>query len=153
MSSCPRSVSAVLVPFLEHWFSGFGAGLDQLDADSRRTLMRACGQACARSYTVSVFQEARAASHDLPSLLARLGERFRGAKYRLLDERHVEVIYRECACDLVMQGWVNTPTLCECSSHNLEANFEAALGHPVSVHMESSILAGATCCKFIVSIG
>jgi predicted ArsR family transcriptional regulator len=139
--------------FLRYWFAGLERGLAEIDAPARTTLLRACGQACADSYTAAVFADARQHSAGLPGFLHRLGENFPEARYDLLAPGQIEVRIQRCACDLVLRGRVRSPLLCECSLYNLKANFERALGQPVSVQMEASILQGAPECVFLVSLG
>ena len=137
--------------FLAHWFQGFGSGLDQLDQPAREKLLSACGLACAQSYTLKVFQEAWHNAANMQDFLQNLAQQFPEATYSLTDEHTIEVIYRTCACDLVLKGWISTPHLCRCSAANLQANFSSVLGSRVRVQMLSSILHGDNVCSFEVS--
>jgi hypothetical protein len=138
--------------FLEHWFAGLMSGLENLDRPDREAVLRHCGQACADSYTAELFRTARAQSSDMEAFTARLAECFPQANYELLAADTLRVRYRACACDLVRLGLVRSPLLCTCSSYNLQANLERALGLPVSVRLEASILQGADQCSFLVSL-
>jgi hypothetical protein len=138
--------------FLEQWFSGLMEGLEGVGDSARTAILRACGKGCARSYTCEVFKQARAQGKDMEGFLAALAERFSGATYEILGPDAILVQYTECGCDLVVQGLVDSPLLCECSAHNLRDNFESALGIPVTVRLESSILAGADRCSLLVSL-
>ncbi|MBN1875346.1 MAG: hypothetical protein JXA33_14045 [Anaerolineae bacterium] len=139
--------------FLTHWFSGLMKGLENIQAPSRTTILRECGQACARSYTAQVFHECwQQADGEMTRFLMELAARFPEAEYTQLDTHTLQVHYRTCACDLVRRGWVTSPTLCECSLHNLQANFEQALGKPVTVTLKTSLLRGETACVFEVSL-
>jgi hypothetical protein len=137
--------------FLTHWFSGLINGLESVAAPARATILRACGQACAASYTAEVFQRAREQSADTEGFLARLAAEFPEATYTLLAPNTIRVCYTHCACDLVRRGWVQSPLLCGCSVYNLKENFERALGMPVEVTLERSILGGASRCVFLIS--
>ncbi len=139
--------------FLSCWFDGLVRGLESLDAPSRTLLLRECGQACARSYTAQVFRESWAqAGGDIRRLLVELASRFPASTYTLVDDDIVEVRYDACGCDLVQAGWVTSPVLCECSAHNLQANFEAALGISVTVTLKTSRLRGGEACLFEVRL-
>jgi hypothetical protein len=138
--------------FLGFWLSGLMSGLESVDEPARETILRECGKACARSYTAGVFQEARKNSTDMESFLATLAERFPGATYELLSAETIRVRYANCACDLVETGLASSPLICECSAHNLRANFEQALERPVGVTLERSILRGANECELLVSL-
>jgi len=136
--------------FLRYWFGGFIKGMENVDEKSQETVLRACGVACAQSYTEQVFQEAKQNSEDLQGFLTQLARRFRGARYESTDEHTISVRYRNCGCDLVINGWVKSPMLCKCSAGNLQRNFEASLGIPVQVKLISSILGGGKECVFEV---
>lgn len=139
--------------FMEHWFAGLVAGLAEVDEDARNTILRACGRACAESYTAQVFQEAWQESRDLDRFLARLAERFPGATYERIDSYSISVTYTSCGCDLVRLGLVRAPLICACSAYNLQENLQRALGTRVTVSRGTSILQGAARCTFDVRLG
>ena len=136
--------------FLEYWFSGFIKGLEKADKDTQNTILSACGSACAQSYTLQVFQDAKEESDDLSGFLEKLASKFPEARYRLIRPHMIEVCYHECGCDLVRNGWVDSLLLCQCSVMNLKVNFEKTFGRPVQVELKSSILAGEKHCLFKV---
>jgi predicted ArsR family transcriptional regulator len=138
--------------FLRYWFQGFSNGLESLGPEAQDNLLSTCGLACAQSYTAGVFQETWHASNGLQDFLLNLAEHFPEAHYEYRDEQTILVRYNHCACDLVTNGWVRSPVLCQCSRHNLRQNFEQALGKPVQVLLKSSILDGAECCTFEVQL-
>lgn len=139
--------------FLSHWFGGWVRGLENLDAPSRTTLLRECGQACARSYTAQVFRESwEQAGGDVSRFLAELATHFPASTYTLREDGNIEVRLDACGCDLVQCGWVKSPALCECSVHNLQANFAAALETPVTVTLKASLLRGGEACLFEVRL-
>jgi hypothetical protein len=149
------SDDADVASFLSYWFSGFAKGLEDLDASSRTAMLRECGQACARSYTAQVFRESwQRAGGDMVRFLTELGTRFPGGTYTQTADDTIQVRYgAACGCDLVRLGWVTSPALCECSAHNLQANFEAALETPVAVTLKTSPLRGGEACLFEVRFG
>lgn len=138
--------------FMTYWFAGFAEGLASLDAPARKTLLDACGRACARSYTAARFQEAWKNSAGMADFLAALSLSFPEAVYELVHPGLVRVRYRRCACDLVQLGLITSPLLCDCSAQNLQSNFAGALGKEVTVRPESSILRGAEECTFVVTL-
>jgi hypothetical protein len=137
--------------FLTYWFSGLMNGLESVDEAARQAILRACGKACAESYTASVFQNAREQSTDMAGFLAILAAKFPEATYEPLVSGNIRVRYSRCACDLVTGGLVKSSLICGCSAYNLQENFERAWGMPVRVSLESSILEGAPQCEFLVS--
>jgi hypothetical protein len=138
--------------FLGHWFAGFGNGLAQLSTPERDTMLRACAAACGRSYTIGAFRSAWEETGALEPFLRRLEEVFPDAAWERTGPDTLRVVYRRCGCDLVTQGWVDTPLLCGCSVHNLRENLTAALGPGIEVALESSILGGAERCALRVRL-
>jgi hypothetical protein len=138
--------------FLTHWFSGLMNGLESVDEVARKAILRECGKGCAVSYTAEVFQDARERSIDMEAFLAVLAAKLPEATYARLSSSTIRVGYTRCGCDLVQSGLVRSSSICGCSAYSLQENFERALGIPVSVTLESSILEGAPECAFLVSL-
>lgn len=144
-------IEAELHNFLTHWFGGLMEGLAELDEPARRNILHRCGVACAQSYTVRIFQEAwQAAGAEVDSFLQNLSLRLPGAHYEKIGSNTIRVKYDRCGCDLVRLGWVKSPEFCECTVANLRQNFQQALGAPVAVTLETSILRGANQCVLTV---
>ncbi|MCL2810322.1 MAG: hypothetical protein FWD25_00315 [Clostridia bacterium] len=69
------------------------------------------------------------------------------------DGGYIQLTYRYCACDLVRDGFMSTPLLCECSRQSLLYNWEAVLGEQrVEVELLQSILGGGDCCRFLIRV-
>ncbi|OQB02388.1 MAG: hypothetical protein BWY25_00573 [Chloroflexi bacterium ADurb.Bin222] len=146
-------IAAELKHFLEYWFAGFEQGLEALEPRAQAALLHMCGRACAQSYTVPLFREAwQQSGEDLECFLQRLSQGGLKARYERLDATTLKATYFSCDCDLVRLGLVKSPALCECSAANLGENLEQALGMPVSVAIEGSILRGGSECVFRVSL-
>ena len=141
-----------LKDFFTHWFSGLVEGLEGVDAASRTVILSACGKACAHSYTVQIFQEARQNSSSIDSFLEALAVRLPAACYERVGPNSIRVTYRECGCDLVRLGLVSSPLLCECSAHNLQENLECSWGRVASVEIQTSILRGGEQCVLTVTM-
>ena len=137
--------------FLTCWLAGLLKGLESADQKTRETILRECGKGCAHSYTAQLFQDTRRHSTDLETFLTNLAQRFPEATYERIGPREIQVTYSHCACDLVTLGFTQSPTLCQCSAYNLQANFEQALKTPVDVDIRSSILRHESHCMFVVS--
>jgi hypothetical protein len=112
--------------FLTYWVSGLMKGLESVDEPSRNAILRACGKACADSYTAEVFRDARRQSTDLEGFLAVLAAKFPEAAYEQLAPSTIRVRYTDCACDLVQWGLIKSSLICGCSAYNLQENFELA---------------------------
>lgn len=145
-------IAGELRNFLEYWFAGFEQGLEALDPQAQGALLHACGRACAHSYTVPLFREAWQNSADLEQFLQRLSQGVLGAHLERLDAHTLKATYPSCGCDLVRLGLVKAPALCECSAANLSENLGQALGVPVNVTIESSILRGGNECVLIATL-
>lgn len=141
-----------LKDFFTHWFAGFSRGMETLDGAAREKLLHQCGRACAQSYTVQIFRQARADSADLDAFLYNLSRSLPGAGYERLGANVIRATYAQCGCDLVRLGLVRSPQLCACSAANLRENLEQALGTPVSVTIESSILRGGSQCVLLATL-
>lgn len=138
--------------FLAHWFSGLMNGLESVDPSARQTILRECGKACAASYTAGVFEEAWRQSAGMEAFLAELAIQFPEATYEQPTPHTIRVRCDTCECDLVKRALVKSPLICECSAHNLRENLERALGTPVTVTVEGSILRGQTQCTWLVTL-
>ncbi len=140
-----------LLEFLGYWFAGLLQGLEELDEEGRGKVLHACGRACARSYTAQRFRQDRQSTTDMDAFLQKLARSFPEASYDWDGARAIHVTYHQCGCDLVRLGLVVAPSFCECTVANLSENFRQALGVPVSVTLETSILRGSECCSLTVS--
>lgn len=137
---------------MDYWFAGFIRGVEALDEPAQRKILHECGKACAQSYTVQKFREAKRRSADLDSFLRNLLPNDSGSRYERIADHTIKATYNTCGCDLVRLGLVKSLTLCECSVANLRENLEQSLGVPVSVAIETSILRGGTSCTFTVTL-
>lgn len=139
-------------PFLRFWFTGWQHGLEELDKSSRSTILKQCAKACAQSFTVKIFQDARSGGADLKSFTKSLQRLVPHATYEKLSDNEILVTYSRCGCDLVASGLVNSPLLCECSAHNLQENLEQSLGQSVEVQILGTILRGDQQCVLLARI-
>ncbi len=143
--------------FFSHWFRGFGEALDELSTKDKEALFRNCGRACSDSYSRKMYVEAFERSGSLEEFIKELKARFDEMDIRIIEDgdsagKKVEIIYNFCACDLVRQGYVNSPELCECSRQSLLYNWGVFEDKEVTVKREASILGGDSHCKFIVTL-
>ena len=138
--------------FLKHWFAGYMDGLVSLDTEQQDVFLSSCGQACADSYTGELFRKAwKDAGGDIPRFLENLSVFFPEAEYVLVDKNKIQVNYTNCACGLVIRGFVDNPMQCLCSLYNLKVNFQQAMERDINVQLQKSILAGEDRCQFEVS--
>lgn len=139
-------------PFYRHWFAGFQDGLEQMDDKTRILLLEHCAEACSQSYPRKVYQEAFEKAKDLVSFLEHLKAAFSVFDYVIRDKcPEVEILYASCACDLVVDGYISSPHLCECSRMSLLHHWESVFGPgSVQVTLNASLLKGDPACRLTV---
>ena len=140
--------------FLKHWFNGFQASLNEIDDTSRKKIFKECGKACSNSYTKQVYLDAKSNSSNEEEFIEKLKKEFPEIIIDVIEKEHLyHIKYKFCACDLVNRKYIDTPYICECSRNSLLYNWETILGEGnVKVELVQSILSGAPCCKFIVTV-
>jgi hypothetical protein len=139
--------------FLSLWFSGLDRALSELDEKGLDTLMTHCGRACSDSYPMQVYLDAYRASDSLDAFIARLNGAFGGMGMRRINGDTIEIVLNRCACDLVTDGYVKNPKLCQCSLKSLQYNWDAILGEGgAACTLEESILRGDSRCRFTVRL-
>ncbi|UCE14660.1 MAG: hypothetical protein JSV04_05620 [Candidatus Heimdallarchaeota archaeon] len=137
--------------FLKEWFSGLMKGVQMLNDETWPNVLEMTGRACAHVHSGKTFWEIWESTRNVDTFLVKINE-FMGEKiYKRLDDNTISVSYSNCKCPLVMYGLVDSPLICNCSPNWLIENFEAILGHPVTVTTEHTILRGATSCYFTIS--
>ena len=138
--------------FLQYWFEGFERSIQNLDGESREEFFRECGKSCSDSYTRQVYVDEYKASRNIDEFLSKLKNRFPEIGFRvIIENKIIELTYEFCACELVKNGYIRTPLLCECSRQSLLNNWGCVFGpEKVSVQLNQSILAGDSCCKFTI---
>jgi len=112
-----------------------------------------CGKSCSDSYTKQIYIDEYKSSQSLDEFLHRLETRFPEAGFQVIKENEIiELTYNFCGCDLVKNGYIKTPLICECSRQSLLYNWGFLFGKDsVDVQIQQSILGGSSCCKFIIS--
>ena len=140
--------------FLKYWFEGFERSIQEIDDEARNNIFKECGKSCSASYTKQIYIDEYNASQTFDEFLARLKIRFPEIGFRILRENEeIELTYNFCACDLVKNGYIKTPLLCECSRQSLLYNWGAVFGHDkVIVQLQQSILDGSSFCRFLINI-
>jgi len=140
--------------FLKYWFKGFERYINNLDDNSRKSVFKECGESCSESHSKKIYIDEYNASLNFEDFLERLKIKFPEINFRIIKEAEIiELTYRFCACDLVKNGYIKSPLLCECSKQSLLYNWGSILGNDnVKVELQQTILAGDPCCKFIINL-
>ena len=107
-------------PFFCQWFKGFEKGLNEMDSDSRRCLLKHCAKYCADTGVLQSYLKLYHTvngEHDL--FYSRLSEIGNVRGEILVPNKEYFIYFPECACDIHTAFGVNTPRLCECSRQNI----------------------------------
>jgi len=135
------------------WFRGFEESLDNIGEQDRNTILKHCGRACSDSHTRQIYLDEHKNAADFSDFLSRLQERFPEAEFRVNNDNTVNLEYKYCGCDLVKNGYISSPVLCECSRQSLLYNWGSIFGESkVSVELKNSILGGNDRCRFEITV-
>lgn len=132
----------------QKWIIDLVAGLDKhVDEETRRKLLEECGRRCQSPMFVKKAKSIYAKSKNLDDFLDKLGKVY---KHLHREGNDVYIIYPKCYCSQVnkIPKGKLSGTYCNCSRGWAKALFEGALGRPVEVKMEESIIGGGNQCRF-----
>ena len=139
--------------FLKMWFQGFRGGLEGLDQASRELLLGSCARHCAESHPMELYRRARDSAEDLDSFFRLLG-REEGITVREEEPgKSWHICYETCGCDLVTEGYLDSPLLCGCSRLSLLYCLRQVFPQrAVEVKQEHTVLEGREECGFLVTV-
>jgi predicted hydrocarbon binding protein len=133
---------------VERWIIRLVNGLDEyVDEETRAKVLEQCGRKCQSQKFVKKARGIYEKSRNLDEFLERFGEIY---KHLHREGDKVYVIYPKCYCSSVSKipkGQLSG-TYCNCSRGWTKELFEGALGRPVEVIMEESIMNGDDQCRF-----
>ena len=134
----------------QKWLCNLIRGLEEtVDEDALKTVLEDCGRKC---QSQSMIQKARAIyekTRDIDTFLAEFGTTY---KHLHRESDGIYIVYPKCYCarvNKIPQGQMPA-VYCNCSIGWAKALFEGALGRPVEVKLEKSIIAGNDECRFKV---
>jgi predicted ArsR family transcriptional regulator len=133
---------------LEKWITCLIAGLDEnVDEKTIVKVLEECGRQCQSENFVKKAHNIYQKSKNMNEFLDKLGKVY---KHLHKEGDNVYIIYPKCYCSFVnkMPPQKLSATYCNCSRGWAKALFEGALGRPVEVVMEESILKGDNQCRF-----
>lgn len=121
------------------------------DADTRRSIMEACGRHCIAAGTLETARRLQRLSADIDDLLERLNQAHIGGGHLWRDPSGIHATYDRCYCGSVSK----TPerisaTYCGCSCGWFQQLFEALLDEPVTVELLGSVVQGDERCSFLI---
>jgi predicted hydrocarbon binding protein len=137
---------------MERWIACLIAGLDKhVDEETRAKVLEQCGRQCQSQSFIKKAQNLYQKSKSIDEFLNKFGKVY---KHLHKEGDKLYIIYPKCYCshvNKIPQGKLSA-TYCNCSRGWAKALFEGALGRPVEVIMEESIVKGDKQCKFRILI-
>ena len=133
---------------MERWITQLIAGLDEhVDEETCVKILEQCGRQCQSQSFITKARGLHEKSKNIDEFLDNLEQVYKNL-HREGDQ--VYIVYPKCYCshvNKIPQGRLSA-TYCNCSTGWAKALFEGALGRPVEVVMEESIVKGDKRCKF-----
>jgi hypothetical protein len=118
-------------------------------------IMESCGRKCCGPTRIKHAKKLMNESKSLEELLGRLNKiRIGGGRLRLKNQNTVVGGYDRCYCGQVKQTKkpFSNRIYCHCSVGWYKQLFESALGRPIQIEIQQSIISGAESCEFIIHI-
>ena len=133
---------------MERWITCLIAGLDEnVEKERIVKVLEQCGRQCQSESFINKTRNIYQKSKNTDEFLDKLGKVY---KHLHREGDNVYIIYPKCFCSFVnkISPGKLSATYCNCSRGWAKALFEGAMGKPVDVIMEESIVNGDEKCKF-----
>lgn len=132
-------------------------GLDSVDEESKKEIMKRCGRACAEEETwgpaVAIAGRISGQEQDLERIIERMNEEIAWCGDWMLEGNRITCTCEECGCPLVKSGVVkHTSVFCYCSLGWVETVFGILLKRKVHADLEKAIGFGDDACSYVVDI-
>lgn len=135
---------------IETWITSLIVALDEhVDEKTRATVLEQRGRQCQSQSFIKKVRDVYQKSKNIDEFLDKFSEVY---KHLHKEGDKIYIVYPKCYCSQVNkipQGKLSA-TYCNRSRGWAKALFEGALGRPVEVTMEESIVKGNEQCKFRV---
>jgi len=134
----------------EKWITNLIDGLNEnADEKTIAKMLEQCGRQCQSQSFITKAKEIYKKSKNADDFLEKLGRVY---KHLHREGDKVYLMYPKCYCSQVnkIPKGKLSGTYCNCSRGWAKALFEGAIGRPVEVIMEKSIINGDNQCKFRV---
>jgi len=136
----------------EEWLCNLIRGLDEnIDDETLKTVLLDCGRKCQSQSTIKKAKAIYEKSKDVDTFLTEFGKTY---KHLHREKEGTYLVYPRCYCtrvNKIPQGQM--PAIyCNCSVGWAKALFEGALGRPVDVTLEKSIIAGNSECRLKIAL-
>lgn len=136
----------------EKWLATLMEALERnVDEKTLAAVLEQCGRQCQSQIFIKKAQGLYNKSKDMNDFLDNLGRIY---KHLRREDEKVYIVYPRCYCSRVNKipkGMLSS-VYCNCSRGWVKALFEGALGRPVEVIKEKSIINGDDECKFEVKL-
>ena len=134
----------------EKWITNLIDGLNEnVDEKTIVKMLEQCGRQCQSQSFIKKAKEIYKKSKNADDFLEKLGRVY---KHLHREGDKVYLMYPKCYCSQVnkIPKGKLSGTYCNCSRGWAKALFEGAIGRPVEVIIEKSIINGDNQCKFRV---
>lgn len=137
------------------WREAVGRLVKEVGEETAIKIMESCGRKCCGPTRIKHAKKLMSESESLEELLGRLNKiRIGGGRLRLNNQNIIVGGYDHCYCGQVKQTKepFSNRIYCHCSVGWYKQLFESALGRPVQIEIQQSIISGAESCEFIIHI-
>lgn len=138
--------------FFCQWFKGFEKGLDEMDSNSRSSLLKHCAKCCADTGILQSYLKLyKKVNGERDAFYSRLSETGNVRSEVVVPDKEYFICFLKCGCDIHNDCHVNTPALCECSRQSIiYVGKSVWTDSKIRVEQVETILSGDTECKFKV---
>lgn len=136
----------------ERWIATLMDGLNKnVDEKTLAMILEQCGRQCQSQSFLKKARNIYQKSRSTDESLEKLGQVY---KHLHREGDRVYLVYSRCYCSQVnkIPKGKLSGVYCNCSRGWAKALFEGALGRPVEVIMEKSIISGENECKFRIML-
>jgi predicted hydrocarbon binding protein len=134
------------------WIATLVAGLDEhVNKKARAMILEQCGRQCQSEAFIKKARGIYQKSRNVDEFLEKLSQSY---KHLHREGDKIYIIYPRCYCSQVnkMPKGKLSGTYCNCSRGWAKALFEGAIGRPVEVVLEKSIINGDDQCKLRIML-
>lgn len=134
------------------WIATLIDGLNEhVDEKTRATILEQCGRQCQSPAFIKKAKSIYQDSENIDDFLQKLKGVY---KHLNIEGNKIYIVYPKCYCSQVnkIPKGKLSGSYCNCSRGWVKALFEGALGRPVEVTMEKSIINGNDQCRFRIGL-
>lgn len=137
---------------MERWITSLIDSLDKnVDEKTKAKILEQCGRQCQSQSFVEKARKIYQQSKNVDEFIDKLSQAY---KHLHREGDNVYITYPRCYCPFVNKTPRNklSWTYCNCSRGWAKQLFEGALGRPVEIVLEKSIVHGDDQCRFKVRL-